>query len=104
MINKFFQFLGLSKRAGKLLEGYNKCNDSLNKREIFLFILSLDISERTKKLFITYCEKNNIPYILDFYKEDLGSAIGRAEVNIIGVTDDNISKKLLSLYEENKQI
>ena len=100
MLNKFFQFLGLSKRAGKLLEGYNKCYDALNKREIFLFILSLDLSERTKKLFIQHCEKNNLPYILDFYKEDLGGAIGRAEVNIIGVADSNIAKKLLEIYKD----
>ena len=34
MKNKFLQFLGLTKRAGKLLEGYNKCEDAMKRRGV----------------------------------------------------------------------
>lgn len=102
MINKFFQFLGLVKRAGKAIEGYNKCEDSLGKKKIHLFIFSNDLSERSYKLFSTYCIKENIPFIDEFSKEDLGMAIGRVEINVIGITDKNMADKLLINYKENK--
>lgn len=103
MNNKFFSFLGLAKRAGKVLEGYNKCQDALGKKPLYLFIISTDISERTNKLFMDYCVKNNIKYIKDFTKEELGNSLGRSEINIIGINDKNIADKLLVNYNEIKQ-
>ena len=102
MNNKFLNFLGLAKRAGKLIEGYNKCQDSLGKRSIHLFVFSNTLSERSYKIFSEYCIKENIPFIKEFTKEDLGSAVGRLEINIVGVTDKNIANKLLTNYEEIK--
>lgn len=99
-MNKFYNFLGICKRSGNLLEGYSKCNDQRNKRDIFLFIISKDASESTKKKFIKHCENKNIPYINDFSKEDIGDAIGRLEVMIVGVLDSNMAKNLLSIYED----
>lgn len=99
MNNKFLQFLGLTKRTGKLIEGYNKCEDAIKKEKIDLIIFSNDISIKTKEKFVYYCEKLNIPYIQCFTKTELGEAIGRAEVNILSVTDINMAKKILSHYE-----
>ncbi|GKX66309.1 ribosomal L7Ae/L30e/S12e/Gadd45 family protein [Inconstantimicrobium mannanitabidum] len=99
MNNKFLQFLGLTKRTGKLIEGYNKCEEVIKKEKIDLIIFSNDISIKTKEKFVYYCEKLSIPYIQCFTKTELGEAIGRAEVNILSVTDINMAKKLLSHYE-----
>ena len=41
-MNKFYNFLGLAKRAGNLLEGYSKCDEQRNKKRIYLFIISND--------------------------------------------------------------
>lgn len=103
-MNKFYNFLGLCKRSGNLLEGYSKCNDERNRREIYLFIISNEASESTKKKFIKHCENKNISYIKDFSKEKLGDAIGREEVMILGVLDSNMAKKLLSIYQEEKSM
>lgn len=103
-MNKFYNFLGLCKRSGNLLEGYSKCNDERNRRDIYLFIISNEASESTKKKFIKHCENRNIPYIQDFSKEELGDAIGRLEVMIIGVLDNNMANKLLSIYEGEKSL
>ena len=99
-MNKFFSFLGLAKRSGNLIEGYSKCNDERNRKKLSLFILSLDASESSRRKFKNHCIEKNIPYIEDFSKEELGAAIGRSEVMILAVGDDNMSKKLISLYEE----
>lgn len=99
MNNKFLQFLGLTKRTGKLIEGYNKCEEAVKHKSIRLFIFSDDISIKTKEKFVYYCENLNIPYIQCFTKTEIGEAIGRAEINILGVADVNMAKKLLGHYE-----
>ncbi|AYE33068.1 ribosomal L7Ae/L30e/S12e/Gadd45 family protein [Clostridium septicum] len=101
-MNKFFNFLGLAKRSGNLIEGYSKCNEQRNRIKIYLFIISKDASESTRKKFLNHCNINNILYIEDFSKEELGISIGREEVKILAISDENMAKKLNTLYEEGK--
>ncbi|MDO5516203.1 MAG: ribosomal L7Ae/L30e/S12e/Gadd45 family protein [Clostridium sp.] len=101
-MNKFFNFLSIAKKSKNLLEGYSKCDDYRNNTKIYLFIMSKDLSDKSKSKFKKHCETNNIPYIEDFSKEDLGNALGRKEVMLLGILDDGIAKKLLELYEEAK--
>ena len=100
-MDKFLNFLGLTKRAGKLLEGYNKCEEEMKRSMIYLFIFSNSISNRSKDKFVKYCEQYDIPYIDNFSKEELGYSIGRCEINILGVTDENMAEKLLSYSNNN---
>jgi ribosomal protein L7Ae-like RNA K-turn-binding protein len=100
MKDKFLQFLGLTKRAGKLLEGYNKCEDELKRNKIHLIILSLDASENTVDKFSTYSEKLKIPVIRFYYKEEIGSALGLQEIKVLGVSDKKMSKKLMELWQQ----
>ncbi|EEH98135.1 MULTISPECIES: 50S ribosomal protein L7ae-like protein [Clostridium] len=101
-MNKFFNFLGLTKRSGNLVEGYSKCDEQRNRKSIFLFIMSNDASSSTKKKFINHCIAKDIKFIEDFSKEELGTSIGREEVKILAITDENMAKKLYTLYEEEK--
>lgn len=101
-MNKFFNFLGIAKKSGALIEGYSKCDDLRNRTTIFLFIMSEDLSQSSKKKFIKHCNEKEIPYIIDFSKFELGNPIGRNEIMILGVCDKNIAAKLLKLYEEEK--
>lgn len=99
--NKFLQFLGIAKKSGNVLEGYNRCEDAIKRhKKISLFIFSNEISINSKKLFIRYCEKTSTPYIEGYSKYDLGSALGRSEINILGIIDENLSKKLLECHKE----
>lgn len=103
-MNKFFNFLGLAKRSGNILEGYNKCDEGRNKKRIFLFIISNDVSDTSKRKFINHCNLKKIPYIVDFSGEDLGKPLGREEVKILAVLDKNMAEKLKSLYKEEKSM
>jgi ribosomal protein L7Ae-like RNA K-turn-binding protein len=102
--DKFLQFLGLIKKSGKLIEGYNKCEDSIKKNILFLLILSVDCSTNTKDKFFKYCDTYNVPFIYAYTKEELGLPLGRDEISVLGITDENMSKKLLSLRNENNNI
>lgn len=101
-MNKFFNFLSIAKKSGNLLEGYSKCDDYRNNTKIYMFIISNDLSDKSKDKFKKHCIEKNIPYIEDFSKEELGTAIGRKEIMLLGILDKDIAKKMLSLYEEAK--
>ena len=79
---------------------YSKCDEERNRKNIFLFIISNDASNSTKKKFKNHCLTKNIVFIEDFSKEELGSSIGREEVKILAITDKNMANKLYTLYEE----
>lgn len=99
-MNKFFNFLGLAKRSGNLIEGYSKCNELRNKKKMYLFVISKDASESTKNKFVKHCKEKNIPYIEDFSKEDLGASVGKDEIKILSIQEKNMADKLIALYEE----
>ena len=100
-MDKFFNFLGLAKRAGNIVEGYSRCDEQRNKKDSFLIIISDDASNSTRKKFKNHCIAKNIRLIEDFSKEELGFAIGREEVKILAITDKNMAEKLMFLYREN---
>lgn len=105
MTNKFLQFLGLIKKSGKLVEGYNKCEDYIKKKQkIFCIILSKDISPNTSKKFINYCNESNIPIINDYTKEELSNMLGKDEINVIGVSDKNMCERLIELWKQERNI
>lgn len=98
-MNRFFNFLGLIKRSGNLIEGYSKCDEQRNKINFYLMIISPEASKSTQKKFRNHCMIKQIPLIENFSKEELGNPIGREEVKVLAITDKNMAEKLISLYE-----
>lgn len=104
MTNKFLQFLGLTKRAGKLLEGYNKCEDAVKRRSVYLIILSENASENTVDKFFKYSNKYKVPVLQGYSKEDLGSVLGLDEIKILAISDKKMSERLIYLWKENEEL
>ena len=100
----FLQFLSLSKKAGKLIVGYNKCEAKLKEATISLIIISVDCSMNTKKKFNRLCEKSSVEIIECYTKDLLGKVVGMEEISILGVEDENMSLKLFNLFKEQKNI
>ncbi|MDP4087800.1 MAG: ribosomal L7Ae/L30e/S12e/Gadd45 family protein [Bacillota bacterium] len=102
MKDSFLQFLGLCKRAGKLAEGYNKCEEFLKFKKAFLCIMSTELSSNSYEKFVRLCENNNIPVIHAYNKEELGSVIGREEINILCITDRIMGSRLIEIFNANQ--
>lgn len=100
MNDKFLQFLGIAKKAGKLFEGYNKCEESIKNGKITILILSKEVSQNTRDKFVHYCEKANVTIIDEYSKEQLGAQLGVREINIVGIGDKKMCEKLMSLFKE----
>ncbi|AZV56310.1 ribosomal L7Ae/L30e/S12e/Gadd45 family protein [Clostridium sp. AWRP] len=105
MVDKFLQFMGLIKRAGKLLEGYNKCEEAIRRNRVYFVIMSQDVSKNTWEKFLNYNDKYKVPVVKTIYTgEEIGSAIGSSEIKVVGVTDKNMSKALMNLLKKNEKL
>lgn len=102
MKDRFLQFLGIIKKSGSLVEGYNKCEEIINKKAIYLVIISEDCSQNTKEKFIRLCDNTNVQYVEAYTKEQLGMAIGKEQIQILGIKNKNMSDKLTALMDEQK--
>jgi ribosomal protein L7Ae-like RNA K-turn-binding protein len=102
MKSKFLQFLGLTKRAGKLVEGYNMCEEAVKHGKGKLIILSQDCSKNTKDKFQNYSNNFKVTLIQGYSKEELGNILGREEINVLCVIDSKMGSKLLTLWNEDK--
>lgn len=101
-MNSFFKFLGIAKKAGKVIAGYNKCEEAAMKRKLYLIIISMEVSENTKSKFKSYSLKYNIPLIEECSREEMGSILGMSEINLIGISDKKIADQLMKLWQENE--
>jgi len=104
MKDKFLQFLGIVKKSGNLVEGYNKCEEIIKSKKLFLLIISNNCSNNTKEKFIRLCTNSFLPYVEVYTSEELGAAIGRAEINILGITNNNMSDNLMLLLKKENTI
>jgi len=101
-LDKMLSFLGLIRKSGKLILGYNKCEEAVKTRKVKLLVLSKGASENTKDKFRGYCEKYKVPFIEDFTPDELGYALGYEGIAVVGVSDRNMAEKLKTLYESKE--
>ncbi|MFL0246944.1 ribosomal L7Ae/L30e/S12e/Gadd45 family protein [Candidatus Clostridium stratigraminis] len=104
MRDKFLQFLGIVKKSGNLVEGYNKCEEIIKSNKLFLIIISENCSSNTKEKFIRHCTNCSLPYVEAYNSKELGNAVGRDEINILGVTNKNMSDNLILQLKEQSTI
>ncbi len=102
-LDKMLSFLGLTRKSGQLLLGYNKNEEAIKTKKVSLLIVSKDASENTKDKFKGYCEKYKVPLIEDFTPDELGYALGYEGIAVVGITNKNMSKKLLHIYDSSKE-
>lgn len=94
MKNKILSLLGIILRSGNLVSGDDTTLSDLKKGKIKLIIIANDASENTKKLFKDKSEYRNVPYIIDFTKEELGKSIGKSSRAVIGIKNEQFATKI----------
>ena len=99
-MDKFFNFLGLAKRAGNIVEGYSRCDEQRNKKDFFLIIISDDASNSTRKKFKNHCIAKNIRLIEDFSKEELAHATGKNQVAILLIKNRSLAQQILKTINQ----
>lgn len=100
MNRKFYGLLGLCRRAGKLAMGQTLCENAIRSGEGSLVILAADASENTQKKFYNSAQHYKLPLVKAADREELGTALGRAELAVAVVTDPGFAQRLLALAED----
>ena len=98
MKDKFISFLGITKKAGKVVEGYNKCEEILKKNSCYLIIVSQEASSNAREKFERICNNKKVPIIVAYSSQELSYALGKEGLNVIGVKDSSMANRLLQLW------
>ena len=101
--NKFLSFLGLCRRAGQVIIGTPLVTNALPSGKVRIVFYTTDASNNTEKRITDKCKFYNVKCIrLEIPSSEIGKMVGmKTNVCVLGVTDDNFSKQLLSLILEN---
>ncbi len=96
-MNSFLKFLGLTRKSGNVIAGGNLTEVALRKGKLSLVILAEDASEGTKKKFRAMAETHGVELLEISSVDDLGQAIGKGPISVIGIADRRMSRKLKEL-------
>ena len=91
---KLLAALGLCKKAGELILGFDAVAGAITKGEAKLLALARDISPKSAKEIIRIAERHNTNYVyLPAAMEDIKRIVGK-KAGILAVTDEGLSKSV----------
>lgn len=100
MGDALLNFLGIARRAGKLIVGLDPVLDSINKGKSVLIITAKDISKNTYKSVVRDADSNNVPLmILNRTKDEISFALGKL-VAVASIEDAGFAKKIIELNDK----
>ncbi len=103
MNQRFYNMLGLCRRAGKVSRGHDAAITSVSKRKARACFLTQDASERLKQEFERNCtyDGRKIPVVvLPCTMNELYTAVGIRGA-VVTIDDAGFASKLLQLIEED---
>lgn len=96
---KLSGFLGLAKKAGKLIFGFDMTEEAMRKGNAKAVLLSADCSERTARNVKRIAEETGTEVlILPLTMDEIGYAVAK-RVGVLSVCDSGFSKKFKELLE-----
>ena len=87
MSDKILNLLGLACRAGKTVCGAGAAQKTLKKKSVPLLFLAADGGNDNVTKYRRLAERKGIAVIDTYTKDELGSAVGKAQ-NVIVLVDD----------------
>lgn len=97
MQNKILGKIGLCRKAGKTIIGAKDVTESIIQRKVSLVIIAKDTAENTTRPVLRTAEERNVPVLMtEFSKEELGNAVGYADVAVIGIADKGFAKSFIN--------
>ncbi len=93
-MDKVLSFLGLCKKAGKLVSGTELVLDSVRNKKSQLVIIANDISGLGEKTIIKTLTHYKVEYVKYATKSELGKALGFEERAVISVNDIGFAEAL----------
>ena len=100
--SKVKSYLGLARRAGKIVSGYQTCIHTLQKGEVKLIIVAEDTAQNTKDKFIHLCEKYGVPFEIFSTADELSEMTGFPGRGVFGITDKGFAEVTMKEIRNEK--
>jgi ribosomal protein L7Ae-like RNA K-turn-binding protein len=94
MADKIYSFIGLAKKAGRLVAGEEACEKALKSGKAHLLIVSDDASPNTVKKFQNACAYRDIGIMRFGEKELLGKFTGGNLRTVIAIMERGFAEQL----------
>jgi ribosomal protein L7Ae-like RNA K-turn-binding protein len=108
VVNKLLSSLGLCKKAGKLVAGFEAVSDDIKAGKAFLVVTAADLSPKTEKEIQYITEKHLIDHIAaPVTMDEISHWLGR-RVGVLAVSDAGLARAVsmaaVRLNEEEQLI
>ncbi|MEE3419673.1 MAG: ribosomal L7Ae/L30e/S12e/Gadd45 family protein [Lachnospiraceae bacterium] len=95
---RVFGYLGLAKRAGKLVSGEMMAEDTIRRGKARYVLIAGDASENTRSKFHRMCTAHDTP-VSDFAdRESLGHAVGTEYRSVCVMTDEGLARAVARFF------
>ncbi len=101
---KIESYLGLARRAGKIVSGYQTCVHTISKGNIKLIIVASDASEKTRDRFESLCSRYDVEFEVYGTVDILSEMTGFTGRGIYGITDRNFAEVMIKEIQNEKLI
>lgn len=98
--DKVLSMIGMARRAGAAQTGAFLTERSIREGTCELIILASDTAQNNAKKFVNSSKYYNIPLIEYSTKAELSHALGKENVVVVGISDKNFAKGIMSKYNE----
>lgn len=92
---KMLSYMGFAAKARKIVNGYNTCVFTMEKRKVKLLIIAADLAENSKKKMISAAKKFNVEYRIFGDSDEMSRMTGTSGKGIFGITDENFANVIL---------
>jgi ribosomal protein L7Ae-like RNA K-turn-binding protein len=99
MENKIYSFLGLARKAGKVVSGDESCGKAIRAGESDLVIIAGDASDNTKKRFTDAGKFNGVAVKIFGKKYDIGKFVGKDIRAVVCIQDAGFAAKLSEMID-----
>ena len=101
MNNKLLSFLGITRKSGNIIFGMDSVKKEILNDKIRLLLITKDISENSFGEISQTANEHNIQMLkINVTKDEINNATGKYAA-IMGISNENFSKKIISLVTEN---
>ena len=97
MASNSLSYVGLARRAGKVLAGTAACEKGIKKGKVKLLLLDEGLSGQSKDKFTNICDKYGIDVLTVTGYDVLGPAIGRPGIMVAGITDEGFADAIKNI-------
>lgn len=94
-MDKVLNYLGLSKRAGKLVQGTDAVLKNLRSRKTHLMFVASDASNATIERVLKKGSYYNIEVITTYNTDELSNALGENNIKVIAINDIGFKKAII---------